>query len=219
MVEASDDEPGLLQRFRSSVNASKVNSFGTSRAVPILPVTDEKSPGHDAVPASGSTTGGHTGKEETGRAAPEAGEDTSLPLPPPAPPPATQDGSDGTTTAVETESKPSVAIRFYKTIKEILLSSWFNLLLVVVPAGIAAGALQISPIAVFALNAVAIVPLAGLLSHATEVVASSLGDTVGALLNVTFGNAVELIILHVTSCLALMIWLIEAQYVRPRSES
>lgn len=47
---------------------------------------------------------------------------------------------------------------------------------------------------VFAINAIAIVPLAGLLSHATESVASRMGDTVGALINVTFGNAVELII-------------------------
>ncbi len=47
---------------------------------------------------------------------------------------------------------------------------------------------------IFAMNAIAIIPLAGLLSHATESVASRLGDTVGALLNVTFGNAVELII-------------------------
>lgn len=47
---------------------------------------------------------------------------------------------------------------------------------------------------IFAMNAVAIVPLAGLLSHATESVASRLGDTVGALMSVTFGNAVELII-------------------------
>jgi Ca2+:H+ antiporter len=44
------------------------------------------------------------------------------------------------------------------------------------------------------MNAVAIIPLAGILSHATECVASRLGDTIGALLNVTFGNAVELII-------------------------
>src|SRR5690242_20189592 len=36
--------------------------------------------------------------------------------------------------------------------------------------------------------------VAGLLSHATESVARRLGDTIGALMNVTFGNAVELII-------------------------
>jgi Ca2+/H+ antiporter len=44
------------------------------------------------------------------------------------------------------------------------------------------------------MNAVAIVPLAGLLTYATESLASYVGDTVGALMNVTFGNAVELII-------------------------
>lgn len=47
---------------------------------------------------------------------------------------------------------------------------------------------------VFGMNAVAIIPLAGLLSHSTESVAGRCGDTVAALMNVTFGNAVELII-------------------------
>lgn len=47
---------------------------------------------------------------------------------------------------------------------------------------------------VFSMNAIAIIPLAGLLSHATESVAVRLGDTLGALLNVSFGNAVELIL-------------------------
>jgi len=53
----------------------------------------------------------------------------------------------------------------------------------------------LSPTIIFAMNAIAIIPLAGLLTHATETVAASLGDTLGALLNVSFGNAVELIIL------------------------
>jgi len=47
---------------------------------------------------------------------------------------------------------------------------------------------------IFAMNAIAIIPLAGLLAHATESVASRMGDTWASLLNVTFGNAVELII-------------------------
>jgi hypothetical protein len=47
---------------------------------------------------------------------------------------------------------------------------------------------------IFAMNAIAIIPLAGLLAHATEAVASRMGDTWASLLNVTFGNAVELII-------------------------
>ena len=84
--------------------------------------------------------------------------------------------------------------RFVRHTKEALCHSWINVLLVFVPIGIAAEAAHLSPAIVFAMNAVAIVPLAGLLSHATESVAARLGDTIGALLNVTFGNAVELII-------------------------
>lgn len=86
-------------------------------------------------------------------------------------------------------------IRFGHHTKTTLLHSWVNVLLVFVPVGIAVEAAHLSPTIIFAMNAVAIVPLAGLLSHATECVASRLGDTIGALTNVTFGNAVELIIL------------------------
>ena len=46
----------------------------------------------------------------------------------------------------------------------------------------------------FALSVLAIVPLAGLLSHATESVAAKTGDTVGGLLNATLGNLTELVI-------------------------
>jgi Ca2+:H+ antiporter len=40
----------------------------------------------------------------------------------------------------------------------------------------------------------AIVPLAALLSHATESVAAKTGDTIGGLLNATLGNLIELVI-------------------------
>ncbi len=46
----------------------------------------------------------------------------------------------------------------------------------------------------FGLSVLAIVPLAGLLSHATESVAAKTGDTVGGLLNATLGNLTELVI-------------------------
>lgn len=69
------------------------------------------------------------------------------------------------------------------------------MLLIFVPLGIAVKVAGLSPSIVFAMNAVAVIPLAGLLAHATESVAGRLGDTLGALLNVSFGNAVELIIL------------------------
>ena len=46
----------------------------------------------------------------------------------------------------------------------------------------------------FVLSVLAIVPLAVLLSHATESVAARTGDTVGGLLNATLGNLTELVI-------------------------
>lgn len=96
-------------------------------------------------------------------------------------------------------------IKSYQTGRMIISSSWINWLLLCVPPGIALGAVNrslgasspVSPTVVFAINAVAIIPLASLLGYATECVAADLGDTIGALLNVTFGNAVELIILYV----------------------
>ena len=46
----------------------------------------------------------------------------------------------------------------------------------------------------FVLSVLAILPLAALLSHATESVAAKTGDMVGGLLNATLGNLTELVI-------------------------
>lgn len=54
--------------------------------------------------------------------------------------------------------------------------------------------------ATFCLNFLAIIPLAALLSFATEELAATVGPSVGGLLNATFGNAIELIV----SVIALM---------------
>lgn len=75
-----------------------------------------------------------------------------------------------------------------------LVSNYINLLLVFVPLGIAAGIGGWSPTATFVLNFIAIMPLASLLSFATEELAATMGETLGGLLNATFGNAVELIV-------------------------
>ena len=88
-----------------------------------------------------------------------------------------------------------IIARVYRTSKHIVCYSWLNILLIAVPVGVGVRYAGINPVAVFVVNAIAIVPLARLLSYATECVARTLGDTVGALMNVTFGNAVELIIL------------------------
>jgi Ca2+:H+ antiporter len=93
--------------------------------------------------------------------------------------------------------------RFVIHTKNALLKSWINVLLIFVPIGIASHFAHLSPTIIFAMNAIAIVPLAGLLAHATETVALRLGDTLGALLNVSFGNAVELIILYVSCAMTL----------------
>lgn len=63
-----------------------------------------------------------------------------------------------------------------------------------VPIGIIAGAVGWSPTTVFTLNFFAIIPLAAVLSFATEQIAMKLGESMGGLLNATFGNAVELIV-------------------------
>jgi Ca2+:H+ antiporter len=68
-------------------------------------------------------------------------------------------------------------------------------LLAFVPVLFAAGRLK--PEAhtlLFVLSVLAVVPLAALLSHATESVAAKTGDTVGGLLNATLGNLTELVI-------------------------
>lgn len=126
-------------------------------------------------------------------------------LPPPAPPP-NNTKEEGSQSAAITSEKPSWpqrakagSKRFVNHTKDAIFHSWLNVLLIFVPVGIAVAYAPLpessKPTIVFAMNAVAIIPLAGLLAHATESVASRMGDTWASLLNVTFGNAVELIIL------------------------
>lgn len=94
--------------------------------------------------------------------------------------------------------KPNRFKRFFITGKKIIFHSYLNLLLVFVPIGIIVELLpNVNPGVIFAMNAIAIIPLAGLLAYATESVAHKMGDAIGALMNITFGNAVELIILYV----------------------
>jgi Ca2+:H+ antiporter len=69
-----------------------------------------------------------------------------------------------------------------------------TLLLVFIPAAIAAEFMHASPVLIFALSALAIVPLSGFLGRATEEIAAYTGPTLGGLLNATLGNLAELII-------------------------
>ena len=81
---------------------------------------------------------------------------------------------------------------FTKHTNALICSESINVLLIFVPIGIAIGFANVDSLVVFIFNALAIIPLAVLISIATERLASRLGDTVGALLNVTVGNAAEL---------------------------
>src|SRR5690242_13963398 len=68
-------------------------------------------------------------------------------------------------------------------------------LLTLVPAAlIAAKVVPEAHTLLFVLSVLAIVPLAALLSHATESVAEKTGDAIGGLLNATLGNLTELVI-------------------------
>lgn len=76
----------------------------------------------------------------------------------------------------------------------ILLFSWINVLLVMIPVALAVHFSKQNEIAVFVSSCVAIIPLAALLGYSTEELAKHFGPASGALMNVTFGNATELIV-------------------------
>jgi Ca2+:H+ antiporter len=67
-------------------------------------------------------------------------------------------------------------------------------LLVFVPIAIAAELMHASPLVIFALSALAIIPLSGLLGRATEELAGHTGSTIGGLINATLGNFAEFVI-------------------------
>jgi Ca2+:H+ antiporter len=75
-------------------------------------------------------------------------------------------------------------------------SPWrrLDVLVVALPVAVAARLLGAGPVVVFLLSSLAVVPLAGLIGRATEVLAEVVGGSVGALLNATFGTAAEIIL-------------------------
>ena len=80
-------------------------------------------------------------------------------------------------------------------IQRTLLNSWINVLLVAAPVGIALNYVHsVNRVIVFVVNFIAIIPLAAMLSFATEEIALRTGEVLGGLINATFGNAVELIV-------------------------
>ena len=74
------------------------------------------------------------------------------------------------------------------------MNRWLALLLLAIPAALIARSLNATPLLIFILAALGIVPLAGIIGQSTEVLAEHLGQGIGGLLNATFGNAAEIII-------------------------
>lgn len=72
-------------------------------------------------------------------------------------------------------------------LRAVLFGSWINILLLFVPVGFAMYYAKVKPVPVFIINFVAIIPLAAMLSYATEELALRVGETFGGLLNATFG--------------------------------
>ena len=100
----------------------------------------------------------------------------------------TKKEDEGGRTATSDSKKNKQKFTFVGQLKATLLNSWVNILLVAVPVGIALNYTHVNPVIIFVVNFIAIIPLAGLLSYATEEIALRTGETIGGLLNASFGS-------------------------------
>ena len=73
-------------------------------------------------------------------------------------------------------------------------SGWPYLLVPFIPIAVAVDLAHVSPVVIFVCSALGVIPTAALMGRATEELAARSGPGIGGLLNVTFGNAPELII-------------------------
>jgi len=83
--------------------------------------------------------------------------------------------------------KPKEPFTVANQLQRTFLNSWINVLLIAAPVGIALHFTSVTPIVIFVVNFIAIIPLAAMLSFATEEIALRTGETLGGLLNATFG--------------------------------
>jgi Ca2+:H+ antiporter len=82
--------------------------------------------------------------------------------------------------------KPIPVVQQFRTV---LFPQWLtvNWLLIMAPVGIGLNYAKVNPLAIFIVNFIAIIPLAGILSFATEEIALRVGEVLGGLLNASFG--------------------------------
>jgi hypothetical protein len=88
--------------------------------------------------------------------------------------------------------KPGLASIALNAAKEILSCTYLNILLVLVPVAVAGGAVGWSSTAVFALNFLAILPLAAILEYLASLLVLPFGEVIGGLLNVFSGSIIHL---------------------------
>lgn len=80
---------------------------------------------------------------------------------------------------------------FRNQLQRTLFNSWVNILLLAAPVGLAVNYAGLDGKIVFCVNFIAIIPLAGLLSFATEEIALHVGESLGGLLNASFGYVLQ----------------------------
>ena len=68
-----------------------------------------------------------------------------------------------------------------------IFNSWINVMLIAAPVGIALNYAGVDGKVIFCVNFIAIIPLAAMLSFATEEIALHVGESLGGLLNASFG--------------------------------
>ncbi|KAG9416184.1 hypothetical protein AC1031_000583 [Aphanomyces cochlioides] len=90
--------------------------------------------------------------------------------------------------------KTQATLSLLHTLYDVIVGSYLNLLLVCFPFAVWSHYGAWGDSIVFGLNFLAMIPLAKIIGDATEDVAFHAGDTIGGLVNATFGNAVEVII-------------------------
>lgn len=82
---------------------------------------------------------------------------------------------------------------------------YFNIALAVFfPIGTLAGLLEWTEAITFTTNMIAIIALAKMLDLTTEQLSKKTGQTLGALINASFGNAVELVLLEFNQIIGIM---------------
>ncbi|KAH8699196.1 putative vacuolar calcium ion transporter [Talaromyces proteolyticus] len=88
----------------------------------------------------------------------------------------------------------NATLETFRIIKVVWFQSIVNWFLFLVPVALVASTNDWDTSSVFVLNFLAILALSSVLSFATDELAKSTGQTLGALVNATFGNALEMIV-------------------------